>query len=327
MAKDKLAKRLELHYFFSENDLTHSMDAVVRNKYEFLQIINTIAIELNIKLITETEASEVGGLKEFYSFISSPEGKILTEALSIILPILMARTPPAKSKLDKLEQQLNIEEKIYNREKNKIKLELLKNTQSRNFSEELCDYLTTNDSKILKHKSNFFKTLHKYPKVKRLSLVNLDENNQPIDDPKFIERCDFEKFILENDILEPVLDENAIIQIISPVLKKGKYKWRGIYDKLSQPIEFFMKDKVFEHDILKDKISFKNGTFIECVLEISKKIDETGCVVSSSYSVLTVIRHNDDGVSIETPQGKRFRQIKKSLGSQMKLFGNSDESV
>lgn len=337
MTEDTLTNRLELHYYFSDDDKTHSMDAVIRNKceHELLQIVSTISKELNVQIKTETEAYDEGGLKEFYTFIGTAEGQAIMAIANLAvatLGVLISRIPLKKSKLDKQEQQLSIEEKKLNIEAQKINIELLKreleakNIQTTNINIEKIEYIITNNIKILKHKSNFYKTLYNYPKVKRLSTVKLDENKKQIEEPKFIERNDFEKFILESDNLEPVTDDTATIEIISPVLKKGKYKWRGVYDKLAQPIEFSMTDKEFKEDILKDGISFKSGTFIDCILEISRKIDDLGNVFNSNYSVLTVLRQHDEGISIETPQGKKIRQKREADNSQMKLFDNSNDS-
>lgn len=334
MIEETLTNRLELHYFFSNDDKTHSMDAVIRNKceHELLQIISVISKELNVQIKIETEAYEEGGLKEFYTFIGIAEGQAIMSIANLAvatLGVLISRIPLKKSKLDKQEQKLSVEEKKLNIEAQKINIGLLKkeleskNIRTTNINVEKIEYIISNNIKILKHKSNFYKTLYNYPKVKRLSTVKLDENKKQIEEPKFIECIDFEKFILESDSLEPITDDSATIEIISPVLKKGKYKWRGVYNKLAQPIEFSMTDKEFKEDILKDGISFKSGTFIDCILEISRKIDDLGNVFNSNYSVLTVLRQHDEGISIETYQGKKVRQKREADNSQMKLFDNN----
>ena len=64
---------LELHYFFDDEDKTHTMDAHTRNKceYELLQIVGTVSKELNIQIKVETEAHDEGGLIDFYNFIGT----------------------------------------------------------------------------------------------------------------------------------------------------------------------------------------------------------------------------------------------------------------
>jgi len=141
----------------------------------------------------------------------------------------------------------------------------------------------------------------------------------------FVQRTDFDKFILESDELDSIIDENATIEIISPVLKKGKYKWKGIYSKVNGPIDFYMKDHLFKQNVIAEGIEFKNGTFIECVLEISRKINEIGDIYNSSFSVLTVLKKHDENIVTETVQGKKYRQEKEAIKRQFNLFDNKDK--
>jgi hypothetical protein len=337
MTENQLNNKLELHYFFKDEDKSHSMDAVVRNKceHELLQIVGAISKELNIQIKIETEAYDEGGLKEFYSFIGTAEGQAIMAISNLvvtILGILISRVPLKNTKLDKQEQQLSIEEKQLNIEAQKLNIGILKkeleakNVQTTNINIENVEYIINSNIKILKHKSNFYKTLSNYPKVERLSTVKLDENKKQIEEPKVIESKDFDKFILDSDNLEPITDENASIEIISPVLKKGKYKWRGVYNQIPQPIEFTMKDKEFKEDVIKEGIAFKSGTFIDCIIEIARKIDDFGNVFNSNYSVLTVLRQHDEGITTETPQGKKYRRKKEADKSQIRLFNDENET-
>lgn len=319
MTDNPLNNKIELHYFFSEEDETHSMDAFTRNKceHELLQIISEITRELDFKVKVETEAYEEGGLTELWTFLASDNGQ-LTIILSIIT-IALSRIPLRKTKLEREDLQLSIEER-------KLNIELLrKELQSKGIPEnkiniEKVVLLLNNNYKIIKHKSNFYKQLFKYPKIKKISTTKLNENKEKIEQPTFVERKDFDKFILESDNLDTVPDETATIEIISPVLKKGKFKWRGIYDKLGTVIEFSMKDKEFKDNVVEEGIPFKNGTFIDCVLEIERKIDDLGNVFNSNFSVLTVLRQHDEITSFETPQGKKYKQKKAALRQQMNLF-------
>src|SRR5690606_9899280 len=104
--------------------------------------------------------------------------------------------------------------------------------------------------KILKHLSNYYKQLYNYPKVKKISTTKLSSNKTKVEEPKVIARTDFEKFVIESDELESEIDENATIEIISPVLKKGKYKWKGIYSKIGEAVDFYMKDKIFKQSVI-----------------------------------------------------------------------------
>jgi hypothetical protein len=300
------------------------MDAFTRNKceHEILQIIDEITRELDINVKVETEAYGVGGLTEIWTFLSSDNGQ-LTIILSL-LTLALSRIPLRKTKLEKKDLQLSIEER-------KLNMELLKKElDSKGIPENKVDIenlvlIISNNYKIIKHKSNFYKQLYKYPKVKKLSAIKLNENNEKIDEPAFVERKDFDKFILETDNLDTLPDENATIEIISPVLKKGQFKWKGIYNKLGVVIDFSMKDKEFKDDVVEDGIPFKNGTFIDCILEIQRKIDDLGNVFNSNYSVLTVLRQHDEIASFETPQGKKIRKQKEADKMQLKLFNNDNK--
>ena len=307
MKENPLNNKLELHYFFSEEDKTHSMDAFTRNKceYELLQIISEITKELEIKVKIETEAYEEGGLVELWTFLSSDNGQI-TIILTIIT-IALSRIPLRKTKLEKEDLQLSIEEKKLNIKFLKKELER-KGIPENKINIEKVVLLLNHNYKIIKHKSNFYKQLYKYPKVKKISTTILNENKEKIEQPAFVERKDFDKFILESDNLDTIPDETATIEIISPVLKKGKFKWRGIYDKLGSVIEFSMKDKEFKDNVVEDGIPFKNGTFIDCVLEIERKIDDLGNIFNSNFSVLTVLRQHDEKVSFETTLFEMFRR-------------------
>ena len=220
--------------------------------------------------------------------------------------------------------QLSIEER-------KLNIELLKKElDSQGIPENKVNIekfvLIINDNyKIIKHKSNFYKLLYKYPKVKKISATKLNENKEKIEGPTFVERKDFDKFILGSDNLDALPDDNATIEIISPVLKKGKFKWKGIYGKLGTAIEFSMKDKEFKNNVVEDGIPFKNGTFIDCILKIERKIDDLGNVFNSNYSVLTVLKQHDEKASLETPQGKKYRQKKEAERMQLNLFGTDND--
>jgi len=90
MAEDIISNRLELHYFFNDDDKSHSMDAVTRNRceYELLQIVSTISKELQVDIKTETEAYDEGGLKEFYAFFGTAEGQAIVTISTLAISIL-----------------------------------------------------------------------------------------------------------------------------------------------------------------------------------------------------------------------------------------------
>lgn len=124
---------------------------------------------------------------------------------------------------------------------------------------------------------------------------------------------EFKRYILSTDELPPVRDEDAVVEIISPVLKPGSYKWKGIYLKTGQPIDFYMRDQDFKDDVVRSRIPFRNGSRIACVLDISRRLTETGDTVNTSYAVSTVTATFEGEAMVETPQGRDYRLSKNQL--------------
>ena len=71
-----------------------------------------------------------------------------------------------------------------------------------------------------------------------------------------IKREEFQKYILVSNELETFVDEKAIVEIVSPVLKKGNYQWRGIYN--GEALSFNMKSNEFKTLVQSGNIEFKN---------------------------------------------------------------------
>src|SRR5258708_38842759 len=118
---------------------------------------------------------------------------------------------------------------------------------------------------------------------------------------KTVTRTNFKKFILITDELEPLENEDAVIEIISPVLKKGKYRWMGYYN--GEPVSFNMKSKEFKTLVQKGEIEFKNGSTINCLLEIRRIVDSEGIEKKVGYDVVRVDHYFQSEKPIETKEG------------------------
>ena len=155
--------------------------------------------------------------------------------------------------------------------------------------------------------------------------VKLTVYNEPYDkeggfrEKLGVKRDQFDYFILRSDDLPTVKDNKATIEIISPVLKDSKYRWKGIYNKGGETIDFYMQDEDFKKQMFEDKISFTSGMCIDCVLEIARRLSELGEVVNVSYTVTTVIRTRFDKMEIVTPQGKRHLRKLEAAKKQLTL--------
>ena len=319
------ANTLELHYWFE--DESHSMNAFVQNKceFEFLGIIKEIARSFNSEILIETEPLANGGLKSYFKLISKEEGRKATITTAVFVAFATAiLITPITSSISKVTEKLiervfeDKELKILDKEKLKLEIEKLKEDIEKN------KQLLNENNLIKKKKSNFYETLEKYPKVNKVSF-NIENNSKnTIEEEKIVFRQNFKEYILVNDDLEPIEIDEAIIEIISPVLKKGNYKWMGIYN--GESIHFNMKSNQFKTLVQTGEIKFVNGTSINCFLVIRKKIDNEGHEITVGYDVLRVNNYFENDNPIETPEGKHYRQKKEADKKQFKLFDNTDNT-
>jgi hypothetical protein len=268
-----LADQLKIHYHLNDN--SHQLDAYVRNKceQELLGIIKEISYRLDIYTKVDAEAKQEGGLTDVYNFMVSAEGIALAQWATLLLVIIQQFLPKKTSK-DKIEQDLNIELMRLNIEA--AKKEAQDNKVKKQIKlEENIGFLTSKDMKLKKKKSNFFKHLETVPKIEKLEVIVLDKNNPNKSNSIIIPRKDFSDYILVTDEIESVIDQEANIEIVAPVLvNQGKYSWRGVYKKNPGIIEFSMSDNDFKKSIVEDGLSFQNGTVIKCELETKKKLND-----------------------------------------------------
>ena len=92
---------------------------------------------------------------------------------------------------------------------------------------ELVELLSASP-RFCKCKSNFYEAVRGYPKVTKFTLRELNENNRSRSGSLEVKREQFDYYILRSDELPPVKDNKATIEIISPVLKDARYRWKGI---------------------------------------------------------------------------------------------------
>jgi len=315
------ANRLELHYYF--DNTSHQIDALLRNKCEaeLLSLFIEASEILNIDAQLISEVYQEGGFREFWKFLGNSSTEITL--LLLVIQTIVTTIPQFDSENDDLEKELNrlsIEEKKLSIEKLKRELQSgEKNGENLDKAARLVD----NNLKIIKRKSNFYAQLEKYPQITQVGFVPLTSNWNPAINEIYISKSDFRKFILCTNKLRSEEDDNAIIEIVSPVLKEGRYKWKGIYN--GTPISFDMQDTAFKDAVLLENIPFQHGSIINCILTIHREIDEIGDIKITGYSVPTVIKKIDGEMSFYTIQGKRYQHVKKPMESQSDLF--NEETV
>lgn len=312
------ANKLELHYYFG--DQSHEIDALVRNKCEaeLLGIIFEAASLLEIDATLIKDAYREGGFRDIWKALGKNENQLTI--LLLVIQILISTAPFFNSESKDLEieeRRLSIEEKKLNIEKLKQEIESGKAKQE---TVEVAAAAVGSNLKIIKRKSNFYSQIEEYRKVEKIGIAILDEYRRPIIDEASVPRSEFRKYILGTNRLRSEEDENAVIEIISPVLKEGRYKWKGVYNGTT--ISFEMQDSVFRDSILLENIPFQHGSKIVSVLVTHRELDEVGDVKITGYSVTTVLEKIDGGTIMETTQGRKYRHAKKLAESQNDLFGS-----
>lgn len=313
------ADKFAIHYYF--NDDSHSMDAIIRNKCEseVLAIILEVADTLSIPIDINSEVFRKGGLRDFWKLLGNNNNQITV--LLVITTIVLSRIPMNDPEIDALEKeikQLTIEEKRLNIEK--LKLELQHKTVQqvdKTVIGKVARHVDKN-LKIVKRRSNFYSQLSSYHKITQVGIYSLNSNFEPFIDERLVTKSGFRNFILSTNRLGSEVDDMAEIEIISPVLKEGRYKWKGIYNE--KTISFDMYDSEFKEQVLLEMISFKHGSAIKCVLRLGRELDEVGGVKITGYSVATVINVIDGKDITPTLQGKRYLEAKKFDEAQGELF-------
>jgi hypothetical protein len=313
------ASKFQIHYFL--NDESHSVDAFVRNycEAEFLAIAKEVISVLGLEGITiEAEATREGGVKEVLKWIGKNDKQlaIVTNILNVILIssftgltyFTYAESQKSNPK-DEILKDLLIEKEELSIKKLKQELE------KENISETAIESLSSNH-KVNVRRHNYYKKLESCPKVTQVGFSTLDTNNKYVQKEVIIPRTEFSKFFLKTDTLEPLIDEDARIEVVSPVFSEGQAKWKGVYNE--EPIAFSMNDNLFKNDVLSKKVSFKRGSIIICVLHTNRKLNEVG-EVKLEYVVETVLDRNDDGLVSETASGKQYRRKKEQDARQTKM--------
>ncbi|HBC3422031.1 hypothetical protein CGG82_17530 [Vibrio parahaemolyticus] len=311
--------KLQMHYYLENG--SHSMDAIARNKCEseVLAIVQEIAKVLNTQIVIEAEAWKEGGLRDIWAFTNANAAVI--SVIVSIAGIVISRIPTTDPELEQLQKEdlkLSILERRINLAKLRKEVEEDKVTQDT--VEKVASLVDTN-YKVVTRKSNFYKQLNNTPKITKVGINGLDKEGEEAFKEAMVQRSDFKRFILHSNSLPVQIEDNAVIEIISPVLRNGRHKWKGIYK--GESISFSMNDQDFKRDVLSEQISFTHGAAIKCVLHIHRKLDEVGDVVVTGYSVDTVIENGQESVFQETMQGKKYRHQKALKDAQQDLFASN----
>ncbi|MXN92631.1 hypothetical protein GR160_15485 [Flavobacterium sp. Sd200] len=294
------------------------MNAIVKNKSEaeLLKLFTEISNLLDLELEFEFEGLKEGGIKEIIKYFKKKKTKrklsqIIIFFGAILSGVLINVVSDYVNKDSDLDE-LNKEEKRLNILK--LKNDLEKDSLSELEKKQIVDsiiFLLADVHKVKVFKSRYYKNIKNEPKVRQISTTELDENYVPISKEHIIERKQFKDQILENENLEPKTIYDANIEIISPVLKQGSIKWKGIYD--GKHINFTLVDTEFKNAVLNKLYSFSNGTSIRCRLEIILTIDEDGQEIIREAKVYDVLEVYDGIQTHTTKKAKNIKEIENQV--------------
>lgn len=305
-AKRLEAKTLEIHYYL--NDGSHAIDAKAfyACQQELVGLIDYVAKQLCVEVSVETIALNEGGIKAWLKAAGKKE-ILIPVILTLVANILSSGPTEAISTLVRHE----VEEWIKSPE---IKeLEHLRNEKERLILQSAIDSIKVNqrkfdrqdiDTAVRSKRSNYYKHTVSIDNLKAVEFMQKEEPDSCSHIWKEkVSRAQFPSYLINSTELDPIEVENAHIEIVAPVLKRGKDKWRGIYNQAS--IRFSVLDPDFLDDVYTRKISFSNGSAILCSLQEKHKINDKGEEVVSGYEVLEVYELQSNGMPQRLPPRKK----------------------
>ena len=163
-----------------------------------------------------------------------------------------------------------------------------------------------NEGAIQKRRGKFYASAKSVDALKGIEfgLKDSPESKQYIWNPGVL-REEFDSFITAPAEIEPFEDDDALIEVVAPVLKKerSRNKWKGIYN--NNPISFRILDKEFLQNVWSRKVVFSNGSSLQCILEIDREVNEDGVIILKNYSVVEVLDMSNNGMPQPLPTRKK----------------------
>ncbi|AVR45431.1 hypothetical protein C7S20_09195 [Christiangramia fulva] len=290
------SNRLQFHYCFKDN--SHTIDSIIRNECEkeILHIYKEIANTLGLQLTLETFPTEEGGFKETWKFLG--KNSVQITLIVSVAAIIISRFPVENKELTQLQiENLKLDNEIKRKELEKLNLDFIQDDSELDQQKvkDSIEFLNKN-YKISWRKSNLYKKLNNYQKVESIEVQRFEEE-KPIGNSRKILKREFSKFILSSDDLPELKLENVVIDVISPALKRGKFRWKGFYN--DEIINFLMDDVEFKNQVLRGEIHFSNRFSIEVEMTQGRKINQDGNIIITNSIVNKVLASIDQGERIE----------------------------
>lgn len=309
----------KVHYHLHSG--VHRMDAVLRNRAEgeLLALLKEVGVVLGLPVHVETRAYGEGGLVEYLNLIFQNKEQIAT-VMALIGPLLGApfyvdrikqsKQQTALNELNLQKIKLEIKEKVDAatvretenakaiENKNKV-LEL----ESPPTAEDVAQAILTR-TRVARRRSNYYEALLVDPKIEAVGFAS--SHGKEAKELR-VPRANFSSYVIAKSDLEPLIYERISLEIVSPVLRSGAIKWRGIFDK--KVVSFELLDQTFRSEVASQNVQFQNGTTLICDFEVHQREDDIGDVEVAGYAVTKV--HE-----VKTPQTLQQRH-KEQLQLQL----------
>lgn len=291
------AGEFKVHYQIADG--LHVMDAISRNKAEaeLLALMRELGNTLGIPLHIETKARGEGGVVEYWNVVFQHREHIAV-VMALLTPLL-GTAPFYRDKLRQSKQQTQINEltiqklKLELAEKEDAAIERAEKKQKEMRAqalplepplgpEEIATALLSR-KKIARRRSNYYEQLVEDSQIEAVGFAPSHARGA---NELTIQRRQFQNFVVARTDLEPLTYKNIAIEVVSPVLRSGGLKWRGIFDK--KIIGFDLEDQAFRDSVTSKRVQFQNGTMLICDLEVLQREDETGDTEIAGYVVSAV---------------------------------------
>lgn len=308
---------LQLHYYLENN--SHSMDAFVKNKAEaeIIKIFKEVSRLLELDIDLEIAALEPGGIKEIFKFLTKKKhakviGPILIFLGGIISGVIVDLIVSGLQHNSELEE-LNVKKTELEIRKLQREIELLDDTP-KEVEKRLGEIivLISQTDRIRRYKSNFYSSLLYESKVEKVGSMTLDDDFRESSPELFVRRSDFGKYVVDQIMMAPMIYREVLVEIVAPVLKSGRLKWKGIYNL--ETINFNLHDAEFRQSVINREVSFINGSIIKCDIEFERHMDQNGVIKVTSINVSNVTELFQGQTVLETSKGRRRKIMKSQLG-------------
>lgn len=299
-SNDSASESGELKVHYHLNGGVHRMDAIVRNRAEgeLLALLKEVGVVLGLPVHVETHAYGEGGLVEYLDLLFQNKEQIAA-VMALLSPLLGA--PFYIDKIKQSKQQTALNELNLQKIKLEIKekenaatareVEKVRGLESKNKVLELESPPTADDiaqalltrKRVARRRSNYYEALLVDSKIEAVGFA--PSHGKDVMELR-VPRGNFSLYVIAKSDLEPLVYERIPLEIVSPVLRSGAIKWRGVFDK--KVVSFELLDQAFRSEVASQNVQFQNGTTLICDFEVHQREDDIGDVEVAGYSVTKV---------------------------------------